>query len=441
MRPTLETFKQQERLRRRKLLDAMLIALAAVDLLMLMALLLTTPWGLAGDPQEVFLLWGGTLALLAGIGVIFVVSRRVSVSLAGALFVLLLIAISVISDEPRQVIGGRSLFVFTIPILAASVLLKPWASFVAAGISSLVIISIALGVFRSTPNVPAMLGFFVLATVAWLAARSLQRALATSHEVNEALRISQDALREYSERLEDMVAARTRELKAAQEQLVRREKMEALGSLAGVLGHELRNPLGVISNAVYYMSALESDPESKSKEYLDIISEEVDKAAQIIAALLDLASTRPPEKRAVNVAELIAYVMVERSPPEHIDVDLQVAGDLPAVYADPNQLRQVLGNLFVNAYEAMPERGQLTVTACQEDAQIRITVTDTGCGISPENMEKLFEPLFTTKARGIGVGLAVSKHLVEANSGTLEAQSEPGRGSTFTIRLPTVGTP
>ncbi|MFZ5909924.1 MAG: two-component system sensor histidine kinase NtrB, partial [Chloroflexota bacterium] len=140
---------------------------------------------------------------------------------------------------------------------------------------------------------------------------------------------------------------------------------------------------------------------------------------------------------------------LERFPaPEGVRVTLDLPGDLPPVFADPRQVEQVLGNLVVNACQAMPQGGQLLVLSrvegsvisdqCTDDDRqwVRIAVRDTGVGIPPENLEKIFEPLFTTKPKGIGLGLAVSRKLAEANGGRIEVQSEAGVGSTFTLYLP-----
>ena len=114
----------------------------------------------------------------------------------------------------------------------------------------------------------------------------------------------------------------------------------------------------------------------------------------------------------------------------------EIAPDLPPVYVDTHQIRQVLGNLVTNAYQAMPEGGDLSIRAQVEEGVVALSVADTGMGISEENMAKLFEPLFTTKAKGLGLGLMVVKNLVEANGGSIEVESEVGKGSTFTVRLP-----
>ena len=247
----------------------------------------------------------------------------------------------------------------------------------------------------------------------------------------------EEAVRAYSERLEEMVDERTKDLRDAQEQLVRREKLAVLGQLAGGVGHELRNPLGVISNAVYYLKMVLPDADEPIKEYLELISSEVRNSEKIISELLDFSRTRPPEREEVAVSKLIAQVLKKQPPPEKVQVIPEIASDLPAVFVDPRQMGQVLGNLVLNAYQAMPEGGELILRARVEEGQVALSVADTGCGISRENLEKLFEPLFTTKVRGIGLGLALSRNLVEANGGSIEVESEVGKGSTFTVLLPT----
>ena len=255
---------------------------------------------------------------------------------------------------------------------------------------------------------------------------------------------AEDALKEYSERLEEMVEERTQELREAQEQLIRREKLAVLGQLAGGVGHELRNPLGVISNAIYFLQTILPDADETTREYLGIISSEVHTAEKIVSDLLDFSRTRLAEREETAVSDLITHVLERRPPPEDVEVTTQIPSHLPLVFVDPRQIGQVLGNLVTNGYQAMPDGGRLTITAAlleggavrNPKSEIRIQVSDTGCGIPEENLARLFEPLFTTRAKGIGLGLAVSKNLVEANGGSIEVESETGKGSTFTVKLP-----
>jgi signal transduction histidine kinase len=252
-------------------------------------------------------------------------------------------------------------------------------------------------------------------------------------------RQAEEKIKEYSERLEEMVEERTRELREAQDELVRREKLAVLGQLAGGVGHELRNPLGVISNSVYYLGMVQPDANEKIKKYHALIEQEVHNAARIVGDLLDYAREISTEPGPASVRALVEHTLSRFPVPASIQVRIRIPADLPQVYADPLHVEQVLGNLFTNACQAMAGGGKLKVTANRQKQMVAIAVKDTGTGITSGNMQKLFEPLFTTKARGIGLGLAVSKKLAEANGGRIEVESEVGLGSTFTLFLPVMG--
>jgi signal transduction histidine kinase len=269
------------------------------------------------------------------------------------------------------------------------------------------------------------------------------------------IKAAEQTLKKYSEALEQMVAERTRELREAQEQLVRKEKLAVLGQMAGSVGHELRNPLAVIKGAVYYLKLVQPDADDKVKEYLDRIESETHNADKIISDLLDFSRIKSVDMEPVAVSDLVLRALERFPAPENVRVKLNLPENLPKIYVDLRQMIQVLGNLMVNACQAMistPLRGQassttalvetkLTISAALEGDTMKIVVQDTGVGISSENMNKLFEPLFTTKAKGIGLGLAVSKKLTEANGGRIEVESEPDKGSTFTLWLPCYSLP
>jgi len=250
------------------------------------------------------------------------------------------------------------------------------------------------------------------------------------------------SLQEYSLRLETDVAERTQELRDAHEKMIRQERLATLGQLAGSVGHELRNPLGVISNAVYYLKMTQPDANATIRDYLGIIENETRTSDKIITDLLDFTRIKSVDREPADVSYLVHQTLKRYSVPDSVEVMLDLPPDLPPVYADPGHVVQVLGNLVTNAYQAMalpnetPQPGKINLSACQQGDMIAITVQDTGTGIPPENMGKLFEPLFTTKTKGIGLGLAVSQRLIEANGGTIEARSEPGKGSTFIVYLP-----
>jgi signal transduction histidine kinase len=245
-----------------------------------------------------------------------------------------------------------------------------------------------------------------------------------------------EILRSYSSQLETAVEARTNELRDAQEKLVRQERLAVLGEMAGSVGHELRNPLGVISNAIYYLKLVNPDAGEKTIEYFGLIEQEIRTADNIIADLLDFARIKSIEPGEVVIANLVQRVLRRFPIPETVTAEIELPDELPTVFADPRQMEQVLGNLVNNACQAMPKGGKLSLSAKKTNGMVALAVQDNGEGISPENIHRLFEPLFSTKATGIGLGLAVSKRLAEANQGRIEVQSEPGAGSTFTLYLP-----
>jgi signal transduction histidine kinase len=265
-------------------------------------------------------------------------------------------------------------------------------------------------------------------------------------------------IRVLNEELERKVEERTKQLLDAQEELVRKEKLSILGQLAGSLGHELRNPLGVINNAVYYLKTVLAGDDEKVKEYLTIIKSEVDTSGRIISDLLDFSRAKAPQTRPVPLTELMDQSLARCTIPGTVTVTIDIPETLPSVYVDPLQMGQVFQNLIVNAIQAMPEGGSVHVHArrvsslesqvsCSDQRPetrnselhtdlVEISVADTGIGIKPEDMAKIYQPLFTTKARGIGLGLTVSRKNVEAANGRLTVDSRPGKGATFTVTLP-----
>jgi signal transduction histidine kinase len=232
-------------------------------------------------------------------------------------------------------------------------------------------------------------------------------------------------------------------LRETRDELVRKEKLAMLGQVAGSVGHELRNPLGVMSNAVYFLQTMLDGADASVKEYLGIIRAEIARSELIVASLMDAVRTRPPDRATFRLPEMLDEVMGKRAMPVSVTVAMDLPDALPAIRADAAQMQQVFGNLVSNAIDAMPEGGTLEIRA-REDAQageVVISVRDSGSGIAPENMARLFQPLFTTKARGIGLGLVVAKNLIEANGGTVKVESEAGHGTWVTVTLPAMEVP
>ena len=231
------------------------------------------------------------------------------------------------------------------------------------------------------------------------------------------------------------------ELADAHEQLVRQERLAAIGQLASTIGHELRNPLGVLSNAVYLLRGdLGDAPSEAAKRHLATAEREVSAATVIVSDLLEFARQRDPVLGDVDVTGLIEEVLSVLPPPTGVVVTSDVNSAV-TVRADRDQLRQLLLNLVSNAYQAMPDGGHVTVGAMAGGGVVRMWVTDTGEGIPNDVRKRLFEPFFTTKARGVGLGLAVCGRVAEAHHGEITVESKPGEGSTFRVTLPLVAAP
>jgi len=254
-------------------------------------------------------------------------------------------------------------------------------------------------------------------------------------DISEQKRV-EEALRQNSERLEERIEEFTKELQETREQLARQEKLFELGQLAGGIAHELRNPLGTIKNSVYFLNMTLKEPTAQEADVLQILEREVGNCDRIITSLLNFARPTSLTLRKVNLRQVLQATLVPKTIPEAVEVETCFDEALPAITADPDQLEVVFANIICNAVQAMPEGGKLKTTARSTEKDAILSFSDTGVGILPEHLDKLFLPLFTTKPRGIGLGLAVSKLLVEAHGGTIEVESEVGKGSTFTIRLP-----
>ncbi|MEW5720641.1 MAG: ATP-binding protein, partial [Chloroflexota bacterium] len=244
------------------------------------------------------------------------------------------------------------------------------------------------------------------------------------------------ALKEYSERLEQMVEARTRELRDAQEQLIRQERLAVLGQLAGGIAHELRSPLSAIKNAAYYFKMVVENPSADAREMLGILDQQIDVSARIIGSLLDFARPKTCNLQATQLTRVIEAAICRCNIPQNITVVWEADESLPPLTVDAEQMQLVFGNLITNAAQAMPQGGQLTIATQLGDAAMQVTVSDTGVGIAPDALDKVFQPLYTTKAKGIGLGLALCRIIVEAHGGTIAVTSEVGTGTTFVVALP-----
>ena len=237
-----------------------------------------------------------------------------------------------------------------------------------------------------------------------------------------------------------------------QARILHQDKMMSLGKLAASVVHEINNPLSGILNYLRLMvrilkqGALSEDRRKKFQDYLALAESETSRCSQIVSSLLSFSRRSPPSFGKVRVDELLDRCLIlsqHRLQLSDIHLDSRIPPDLPAVKGDFNQLQQCVINLIFNAIDAMGDGGQLTLAATYDrcSGMVNIAVKDSGPGITPEDLPRIFEPFYTTKLDGYGVGLGLSTvyGIVQLHHGKVDVESNPGQGAVFTLRLPAIG--
>jgi PAS domain S-box-containing protein len=226
------------------------------------------------------------------------------------------------------------------------------------------------------------------------------------------------------------------ERKRLEEQLINSERLMVIGELASSIAHELRNPLGVINNSSYYLnSKLKNVADEKVLKHLKIISKKVNSANIIISDLLDFTKTIKPILKETKINGVIKNALSSVNIPENIEVITEL-DEIPLMLLDSEQIQRVFKNIIINAVQAMLEGGKLTIQTVKDGDSVNIAFKDTGIGIPKENLGKIFEPLFSTKTTGIGLGLPICKQILGNHDGNITVQSEVSKGSTFIVKLP-----
>jgi two-component system NtrC family sensor kinase len=231
-----------------------------------------------------------------------------------------------------------------------------------------------------------------------------------------------------------------RELQKTQQALLQSEKLAAMGRLTSQIAHELNNPIYGIMNTLELLKT-EIPPESKRRKILELSLSETQRLAEMLRNMLSFSKPEEEKRRPIKMNELIEgilLVMEKQMKESNIKVETAFDDDIPEIMASTNQMRQVLLNILKNAKEAMPKGGVLTVRTNREDHHVLIHIQDTGMGIPEEIRNKIFEAFFTTKqkVKGVGLGLSVCYGIIKDHGGEIQVESEEGKGSTFTIRLP-----
>jgi len=322
---------------------------------------------------------------------------------------------------------------FLIPIIYAVLAFRVRGSIITSLIFLVAVLPRAL-LFSTYPNplLRALVFVVFAALIGLFIAIELNR-LERERKINAELKAAYQKLNEYTQQLKD-----------SQEQLIQSEKLSSLGQLAASIAHEVNNPLsGVLTYTQLLIKRINSDEFSKESalDYLSKMESELTRSTGLVRNLLDFARQSAPVLVETDLNDIVNRVLeltAHSARLSKIEVIKELDPSLPKLTADPNQLQQVCANLIVNAIQAMPEGGKLTLRTSLDNGQLKMEVQDTGYGISPENMRKLFTPFFSTKkeVKGVGLGLAVSYGIIQRHRGKIEVQSIEGKGSTFTVYLP-----
>jgi len=257
------------------------------------------------------------------------------------------------------------------------------------------------------------------------------------------LKQARKELEDYGRVLEEKVEERTQELTKMQDHLIQSEKLASMGQLSASIAHEVNNPLSgaLIYNQLIAKKITRGDFDREAiLNYLSKMEHELSRSTKLIRSLLDFSVQSEPKIKEVNINEVLNRALelgIHAGSKENtrVEKDLQ---PLPTLMVDPDQLEQVFVNLIMNALQAMPAGGTLTLRSYLENGELKISIKDTGCGIPPENLGKIFTPFFSTKkeVKGVGLGLSVSYGIIQGLKGRIEVDSKVGEGTTFTVCLP-----
>ena len=246
-------------------------------------------------------------------------------------------------------------------------------------------------------------------------------------------------LTDYREHLEYLVETRTKALREAQEELISKERLAVLGHFSGSISHELRNPLGVIDSSVYYLKMKLENSDEKVGQHLKRITSGVHSATAIVRSLLNLTRMKTPDAERYDLIALVSESLDSGKIPDTVALDRNFPDTEFPVKAEREQIRMALKNIIKNGVEAMNGAGNLSVTIRKTaNKQTELIFQDTGAGVQSEDIEKIFQPLFSRKTTGIGFGLSLAKMIIENHGGTIAVESEPGKGAAFIITLPLV---
>lgn len=238
--------------------------------------------------------------------------------------------------------------------------------------------------------------------------------------------------------LEDAVKQKSEEMKDLMEKMLRQEKLATIGKISTSIAHELRNPLGAVKQAAYFLKIKNQTPDEKIHKHLDIIDRELSIADRVIDDLLEMTREKQIKKERIRIKELVNMALNRCNLNKDITTVFDFSEEAKYVNADPLLLLQVFVNLIINAVQAMEENGKITFKSSlnSDKKYIQLSISDDGPGIKTENLDKIFEPLYTTKAKGTGIGLSICKQIIEKHGGSIKAANKKGKGTQIIFNLP-----
>lgn len=435
---TIENANDQ---RRSRLLNILLLGIGGITLFALVGITL----GSILVNFDATLLYIGSFALLTGILISAWLNRRGKVLYAAIIFLAIIIVVFSIADTPEQTIKGRTLFMFVIPVLMSSFLIRPSAGFFTSGIVAGLHISIATLAPVDDYTPVGLIGFVAIALVAWLAASNLEMAL------NNLQKINTDLDRRVIERTQELAGANSQLRQQAKILEEANKKLRSLDELksrfVSDVSHELRTP---ISNLSIYLEMIEVGTPEENARYLNVLRSETDRLSKLVSDVLDLSrmemGTTKIEMKWLDLNQIVEKVVTAnhlRAKDKRLEISFMPGRNIPNLWADANQITQVANNIIGNSI-SYTQRGSIQVSTEYNSSkrEICFIVSDTGIGIDDADIPHLFERFYRGKQAGqstipgTGLGLAITKEIVERLQGTIEVQSTVGKGSIFKVRFP-----